>query len=573
MKNIALLPITFILLGCAQPTAEPPNPSAAYFDMVRPEVTGDLAYETTAYVEQFWRLAGNAGFDSSIYRIVSELQRAGYVPKENATKDNRLVYRIEKRALSKPTWEPVNGELSIKGDASPLLSFATNRNMLPIYSTSTPEAGIGGQVVFVEDIEGIAAGSLKGKIAMADANPRQAFEQAVQKGGALALLTYNNPDYLQPEKNVTSIQFRSIPYQEGKYAWCVALSWEAREKLKNAMAKGKVELNVKIETKIYPSEELTVVANVRGSQVPDERLVFSAHVQEPGANDNASGTGTQVEMAAVTAKLVKENKFDPKRTITFLWGDEIVSTRRYIEEDAARAANIKWGISLDMVGENTAVTGGSFLIEKMPDPSAIWTRGNDKHTEWGAGDVTLADMKPHYFNDFMLNRFMEQGKAANWQVSYNPFEGGSDHVPFLEANIPGLLLWHFTDQFYHTDNDRLDKVSKETERNVATAALASAFTLVNADHQTALSIISEIKSAATNRLNAEAELSKQAVKNGASASEETQIISAWADWYVQALDSVKDMEVGGASAEVTEAIETSQKEIQQLSEEIIRQLR
>ncbi|WP_339815545.1 M28 family peptidase [uncultured Imperialibacter sp.] len=573
MKNIALFPLTFILLSCAQPTTETPNPSSAYFDLVRPEVTGDLAYETTAYVEQFWRLAGNTGFDSSIYRIVSELQRAGYVPEENATKDNRLVYRIEKRALSKPTWEPVNGELSIKGDASPLLSFATNRNMLPIYSTSTPEAGIGGEVVFVEDIEGIAAGSLKGKIALADANPRQAFEQAVQKGGALALLTYNNPDYLQPEKNVTSIQFRSIPYQEGKDAWCVALSWEAREKLKNAMAKGKTELNIKINTKIYPSEELTVVANVRGSQVPDERLVFSAHVQEPGANDNASGTGTQVEMAAVTAKLMKENKFDPKRTITFLWGDEIVSTRRYIEEDSLRASHIKWGISLDMVGENTAVTGGSFLIEKMPDPSAIWTRGNDKHTEWGAGDVTMADMKPHYFNDFILNRFLEQGTQANWQVSYNPFEGGSDHVPFLEANIPGLLLWHFTDQFYHTDNDRLDKVSKATEKNVATAALASAFTLVNADHQTALSIISEIKNAATNRLNAEAELSKQAVKDGASASEETQILSAWADWYVKALGSVKDMEVGGASTEVTEAIEASQKEIQKLLEEIIKQLR
>ncbi|MEQ8535368.1 MAG: M28 family peptidase [Imperialibacter sp.] len=573
MKNIALLPLTFVLLSCAQPTAEPPNPSAAYFDMVRPEITGDLAYETTAYVEQFWRLAGNAGFDSSIYRIVSELQKAGYVTEETANDGDRLVYRIEKRALFKPTWEPVNGELSIKGDASPLLSFATNRNMLPIYSTSTPEAGIGGEVVFVEDIEGIAAGSLKGKIALADANPRQAFEQAVQKGGALALLTYNNPDYLQPEKNVTSIQFRSIPYQEGKDAWCVALSWEAREKLKNAMAKGKVELNVKIETKIYPSEELTVVANVRGSQVPDERLVFSAHVQEPGANDNASGTGTQVEMAAVTARLVINGSFDPKRTITFLWGDEIVSTRRYIEEDSLRASNIKWGISLDMVGENTIVTGGSFLIEKMPDPSAIWTRGNDKHTEWGAGDVTLADMKPHYFNDFILNRFLEQGVAANWAVSYNPFEGGSDHVPFLEANIPGLLLWHFTDQFYHTDNDRLDKVSKETERNVATAALASAFTLVNADHQTALSVIGEIKKAATNRLNAEAELSKAAIKEGSPASDQTQILSAWADWYVKAMGSVKDMEVGGSSGEVMKTIETSQKEILQLSGEIIGQLR
>jgi aminopeptidase YwaD len=573
MKNIALLPLTFVLLSCAQPTAEAPNSSSTYFDLVRPEVTGNLAYETTAYVEQFWRLAGNAGFDSSIYRIVSELQKAGYVPEENAGKGDRLVYRIEKRALSEPTWEPVDGEVSIKGTDSPLLSFATNRNMLPIYSTSTPEAGISGEVVFVENIDAITAGSLKGKIALADANPRQAFEQAVQKGGALALLTYDNPGYLQPEKNVTSIQFRSIPYQEGKDAWCVALSWEAREKLKNTMANGKVELNVKIETKIYPSQELTVVANVKGSQVPDERLVFSAHVQEPGANDNASGTGTQVEMAAVTARLVNNGSFDPKRTITFLWGDEIVSTRRYIEEDSERASNIKWGISLDMVGENTAVTGGSFLIEKMPDPSAVWTRGKDKHTEWGASDVTLADMKPHYFNDFIVNRFVEQGAHASWQVSYNPFEGGSDHVPFLEANIPGLLLWHFTDQFYHTDNDRLDKVSKTTEKNVATAALASAFTLVNADHQTALGIIGEIKKAACDRLNAEAELSKKAIQEGSPASEQTQIISAWADWYLKALGSVKNMEVGGSNGEVIKTIEASQQEIQQLSGEIIGQLR
>jgi hypothetical protein len=226
-----------------------------------------------------------------------------------------------------------------------------------------------------------------------------------------------------------------------------------------------------------------------------------------------------------------------------------------------------------MVGENTAVTGGSFLIEKMPDPSAIWTRGNDKHTEWGAGDVTLADMKPHYFNDFILNRFLEQGAHASWRVSYNPFEGGSDHVPFLEANIPGLLLWHFTDQFYHTDNDRLDKVSKETERNVATAALASAFTLVNADHQTALATIGEIKKAAIDRLNAEAELSKSAIKQGSPASEQTQIISAWSEWYVNALGSVKDMEVGGSNPQVIKEMTSAQEEVSSLSKALLKQMK
>ena len=42
-----------------------------------------------------------------------------------------------------------------------------------------------------------------------------------------------------------------------------------------------------------------------------------------------------------------------------------------------------------MVGENTDITGGIFLIEKMPNPSAVWTRGNDKHTEWGGRKMSL----------------------------------------------------------------------------------------------------------------------------------------------------------------------------------------
>ena len=43
--------------------------------------------------------------------------------------------------------------------------------------------------------------------------------------------------------------------------------------------------------------------------------------------------------------------------------------------------------SLDMTGEDTAKTGGTFLIEKQADPSAVWARPSDPHTEWGASEV------------------------------------------------------------------------------------------------------------------------------------------------------------------------------------------
>ena len=536
-------------------------------------MTGDLAWETTAYVEQFWRLAGNSGFDSSIYRIVAELQKAGYVAEGAAQPTDRLTYRIERRAMTQPTWEPVDAEVTMAGTAEPLLRFTTNRNMLPVYSTSTPGQGITGEVVWVESLDDIKKGNVQGKIVFAEAPHRQVFEKAVKENGALAVLTYDSPAYLQPEKNQTSIQFRSIGYQQGRDAWGIALSYAAKETLKTALAKGQVSLTIKAQTKIYPAEELTVVAEAQGAVAPAERLVFSAHVQEPGANDNATGTGTQVEMAAVTARLVKNGSFNPQRTITFLWGDEIVSTRRYIQEDSLRAKGIKWGISLDMVGENTALTGGSFLIEKMPDPSAIWTRGQDKHTEWGTGDVAVEDLRPHYFNDFMLNRFREQGAHADWQVGYNPFEGGSDHVPFLEGNIPGLLLWHFTDQFYHTDNDRLDKVSKLTLRNVGTAALASAFLLANADEATALQVLTETKLAALTRLNEEFALSRKAIGEGGDRKKELTILNAWTNWYTEAIGSVRDMEVGGSSANVVQAISAARQEVEKYAAEQLEKLK
>ncbi|HEY5824498.1 MAG TPA: M28 family peptidase, partial [Cyclobacteriaceae bacterium] len=363
------------------------------------------------------------------------------------------------------------------------------------------------------------------------------------------------------DKNVNSIQFTSLKQNELDNLWGIVLSYQAKERIKQALAKGPVKLNVSIETKRYKAEELTIIADVKGSVQPTERFVFSSHIQEPGANDNASGVGTLTEMARVTAALVKEGKLNPERSLTFLWGDEIISTRRYIADDASRAKGIKWGMSLDMVGEDTKKTGGSFLIEKMPDPSAIWTRGDDKHTEWGASDIKESDLFPHYFNDFVFNRCKEQGQFANWPVSYNPFEGGSDHTPFLKANIPGLLMWHFTDVFYHTDADRLDMVSKETMKNVGVSALVTAYTLTSANESTNLYLINEVKEAAKQRLKTEAELSKQAVVSGKSVADEQHILESWWSWYNKALGTTNDLPLK-KSATVDSEVAKSKQELE-----------
>jgi aminopeptidase YwaD len=491
------------------------NSPDAYFKLTRAGFKENNAYETTAFVEKYFRVPGNMGFNASIHHVESILKKAGFVEQKQNEFEAPLTYRIEKRAMKNNTWEPVDANIDILGESTPLISYKTNRNMIPINCASTPAEGITAEVVYIPKIvpAEIEKLDLKGKIIFSETSPSRLLAIAA-KAGALGVLGYSMPAYTQPEKHQTSIQFSSM--KANSEIWTLLLSYAAKEKLKAACLKGLTKLKVNITTKIYPSEELTIVANVKGSINPDERFVYSAHVQEPGANDNASGVGTLAEMARLTAELYQAKKIAPKRTLTFLWGDEIVSTRRYITEDTVRAKGILWGMSLDMVGEDTQKTGGSFLIEKMPDPSAIWTRGTDKHTEWGAGDVKEKDLFPHYFNDFIFDICKAQGKFANWTVNYNPFEGGSDHTPFLQHKIPGLLMWHFTDVFYHTDNDRIDKVSATEMKNVGISGLTAAYTLISADENTAVATVTQVKNDGLTRLKTEFELSKKAVADGKS---------------------------------------------------------
>lgn len=535
--------------------------TANYFKLTRNGFNEKNAYATTAFVEKYFRVPGNTGFNASIHYVEDILKKAGYIEQKEDEFEAPLTYRIEKRPMNHSTWEPVNASVQIVGESKPLISFQTNRNMIPINCVSTPDGGITAEVVFVDngtaaDFEGK---DLKGKIVFGDVAAGRLISAAV-KAGAIGAMGYSMPKYTQPELHQTSIQFSSMQANAG--IWSLLLSYSVKERLKAACLKGKVELKVEIATKTYMAEELTIVANVKGSVKPNERFVYSAHVQEPGANDNATGVGTLAEMARLTASLIKSGKLKPQRSLTFLWGDEIVSTGRYIKEDTLRAKDILWGMSLDMVGEDTKKTGGTFLLEKMPDPSAIWTRGTDKHSEWGAGDVQEKDLFPHYYNDFIFDICKAQGKFANWTVNYNPFEGGSDHTPFLQSKIPGLLMWHFTDVFYHTDNDRIDKVSASTMKNVGVSALTAAYTLVTADENTASATVAQVKADALIRLKTEFELSKKAIADGKDVTAEKHIIEVWGKWYTDALATIGSMALNPKTTRVGSAIKVATLEVE-----------
>src|SRR5215216_4155545 len=126
------------------------NTIDSYYPLLRGTFNEANAYKTVAFVEKRWRLPGNSGFNQSIYEVEKTLQQAGYKKEVKGEADGPLTYRMETREMQRPAWEPVNTVVTLEGEQKPLLTFATNRNMLAIYSASTPPGGVTAEVVFVD---------------------------------------------------------------------------------------------------------------------------------------------------------------------------------------------------------------------------------------------------------------------------------------------------------------------------------------------------------------------------------------------------------------------------------------
>jgi hypothetical protein len=564
IRMLALMAALVAQSAPAQTRARQVDPQIDhYFELTRAEFSGERARELVAFMSGKSRWPGNTAFDESLDRVIAQLRAAGYVNEDSAPASAMLTYRIEKRPLRGAAWDLIDASLTIVGDDAPLLTAATNFNMLAINSMSTPDTGVVAEVVDVgkgTPADYQRAGSVTGKIVLVEANAGRAYFEATQRRNAVGVLGYSIPGFNRPEVNRTIIPFTSIS-DTGRRLWAMPLSRAAFDSLRAALRRGPVSVRAMAKTRIFPSVERTVIAEVKGTALPNERFVFTAHVQEPGANDNASGVGAQAEMARVLAVLWKNGSARPKRTITMIFGNEIAQTRNYLAADPVRTRDVKWGLSLDMVGEDTQKTGGTFLIEKMPDPSAVWTRGQDKHSEWGGSPLGKDRIVPHYFNDFLLDRALDQAATNGWVVNTNPFEGGSDHSPFLAAKKPGVLFWHFTDQFYHTDGDRIEMVSPVTLKNVGVTALVSALTLTSADGAMTRRLVTRLERSATRRLDTELILSKRAVAAGKPRSAEVEILQTWTDYYVGALDAMREIEVGGTSAQTSLAIDAARNRV------------
>jgi hypothetical protein len=531
------------------------------------------------FVNQYWRLPGNPGFDASIDRIKDALTKSGnlFLPAElpaAASVPGRIKVD-EYQSASAHGWDYTEGTLAIVRDGQPdevVLSKARERLALCINSFWTDPRSNGVVASLVDVGNGAQETDYTGKdvtgaVVLGDADVGTLWRRAVMAHGAIGVISTTLPRYINPNppgakdtprETWDILQWGSIPYDETKHGFGFKATPRAAATLRAEVRRADLQVRppkvrVTIKSSFIQNPVVrTLIAEIPGRTLPDERIVIAAHVQEPGANDNASGVATLAELARALALGIKQGRIPPPaRTITMLWVDEIGGSRQWLRDHAEEAKKVKYMFSMDMVGGDVTKTGGTFLIERWPDPGAVFDRPWDPHTEWGRGSIRADQLKGDLLNDIHLAICERVARKSGWDVHTNPYEGGSDHTVFGSAGIPSVLDWHFTDRYYHTNLDTADKVSGPEMRNVATAVAASAWLLASADEPTTLAVAELVAAAGKTRITLE-ETEGAKLTTGQT---QTQIVQAWKKWYSEAVRSASRLIVGPASEAFTKRLD------------------
>jgi aminopeptidase YwaD len=512
------------------------------------------------FTTRYWRLAGNEGYDATIDRVRKRLEEA-----RPAGAAGMTTIAIESAETPSAGWDHSVGTLALIRPNQPdlvVLSKEKERLALAINSTSTdgkieaPLIDVGrGQPA---DFEGK---DFKGAVVLGDGDLGGLFRQAVTQRGAIGVVSTSIARYIADDPDI--LQWGSIPFDANRKAFGFKATRRAASTLREALKTGPQRVRVEVVSSFANKPERTLMYELLGQSRPDERVVLAAHIQEPGANDNASGVATLMELARSLVNGVAAGRIPrPARTITFLWLNEISGSRAWLARHPELMPGVRYMFSMDMTGEDVSKTGGSFLVERWPDPGAVWERPWDPHSEWGAGNVRASTLKGDLINDLHLSvcelvaEFVQgSAKGASWTVKSNPYEGGSDHTVFGSAGVPSLLNWHFTDRYYHTNMDTPDKTSPAEMRNVGVAMAASAWLLASADEAMALQVAEVVASAGTARVAIEQ-------KDGTALPSHPEVLAAWRKWSAEAVRSVTRLVTVSPSAALTARLEVLAKQFQ-----------
>ena len=383
------------------------------------------------------RLSGSASLERTIDWMLVQMKDDGL---ENVHGEKVMV----------PHW--VRGEES----ASLIAPRATPLHMIGLgRSIGTVKAGITAPVMVVGSFDELTkrAAEAKGKIVLFDV-PFTSYGETVRyrfsaataaaRAGAVAALIRSVSSYSIQNPHTGAMGYDTTV----KQIPVAALSVEDALMLHRMVNRGeKVVVILKMSAQTLPdAPSRNVIAEIRGSEKPDEVVVMGGHIDSWDVGQGAMDDGGGVVAAWEALRLIKRMSLKPRRTIRVVaWTNEENGSRGGIGyRDAHRAEMDKHVLAMES-------DNGVFKVRGLGISA-------------GAGGLAMGLDIASLFSSFDANKATEGGSDADT----DPLNALG--VPTISPTVDGTrYFW-----FHHSSGDTMDKLDPhEMAENVAFLAVTA----------------------------------------------------------------------------------------------------
>ena len=459
------------------------------------EYSSDAVVKHIQEISRYHRIAGGSpGYHKAAEYVADFMKSLGpyEVNVEKHLSDGDRMY-LQWRSM--PGWDVQKAELRFEKSGEVIARFSDTPVCLFEYSNG---ADVSAPAVFVGP--GVSSSDYQdvdvaGKIVLATGEGEAVHRQAVLKRGAAGVvvgpsstdvLALCYPDLVRVHRLRSNKSLR----ERSRFGFSLSAR-QFQKLLKVVKDHPDVRLRALIKARQFDGEMETVSAWLKGSRFPEQEMVLTAHLDHysPGANDNASGSASLLEIARCLTTLIDRGIVErPKRSIRFLWVGEMHGFAAYLAKDSSIGTRAIAGLNMDMVGEDIQKTRSVMTLIRPPysNPSYI-------------GD--LVEHMMTCLDTMRIGSSLGESERIHFRVL--PFKGGSDHFLLSDPTIgvPCVNLGHDGDIFHHTSMDDLDKIDGRELKISGIIALATVLFALNAGDADALSLALNVSEQATKRLS------------------------------------------------------------------------
>ena len=520
MGRIARMAILFSLLSTAAWAQKPPLLPEKDVAALAQELSGETAKRNLEGITRFHRQRGSQGFHSAAELIAERARAYGLsdVAILQFPADGKIYYGTQR---SRPPWDVEFAELWEMKDSAAAVKMASYDAEPVVLAEDSESADVTADLIDVGEgtkESDYAGKDVKGKIVLAGAQPG-AVQNLAGKFGAAGIVSYaQNQKTAWWGEDENLIRWGHLETFSPNKTFGFMVSLKTARALRERLGKGEpIKLHAVVKAGQHPGNTEVVTATIPGAspKLKFEEIAFSCHLdhQRPGANDNASGCVTILEVARTLQKLINEGKLArPARTIRFIWPPEIegtltllvhgldevwVTSQRTIPGPqsnlwgAELAERIKAVVHMDMVGGGP-VTKAVFHVTRGPMslPSFV------HDVAWAFGE--LVNEQSYNFAAGLPAAYplvAPEGGKEPLLAEDTAYTMGSDHDVYQDSSfkIPAIYLNDWPDRYIHTNFDTAANIDPTKLKRAAFIGAASGYFLAQMTDRDAESVLVLLK--------------------------------------------------------------------------------